>query len=480
MRSRNGRKGGAHNATTPHHSRFCSEQKAQSRMSPRDVLRVYDSNPEVLSGESLPAGPLPVEDGERVGVVMFNLGGPASLDEVELFLYQLFMDPAFLDLPVGRRLRRWLASAGARLRAGTLRRRFEMIGGESPLPSLAHEQADALERRLNAVYGAAVGAQFRTYPAMRYSAPFPEEAAARMEADDVDKVVLLPAFPQYSAATTGSALAYWAALRAAGERPSWPTTAVPEYAAHPKFIQSVSERIDEALQRFPEDVREQAVLVFSAQDTAWRSRADKTAPYCCQVSSTVQQVLRHREDARSAHTAFHPPNALGTRPGLSPSTPSVLEALAQQGCPAALVVPISILTDHVNTAYDLDISLRAEVEQQGIDHFEVTAALNTHPLLIDALGEAVVAQLHPPTDAEEPWAAWGGQQRHYPLRPYQDRPRLSLDSTAATHEDCDRTEGARGWTPEKALSNEGISPKRPATPPDDPSPSPDPRSRERS
>lgn len=449
-------------------------------MSPHDVLRVYDSNPAVLSGESLPAEPLPVEDGDHVGVVVFTLGGPASLDEVEPFLYQLFMDPAFLALPVGGRLRHWLASAGARLRVGTLRHRFEMIGGESPLPSLAHEQADALERHLNAVYGAAVGAQFRTYPAMRYSAPFPEEAAARMEADGVDKVVLLPSFPQYSMATTGSALAYWAALRAVGERPSWPTTAVPEYAAHPKFIQSVSERIDEALQRFPEDVQDRAVLVFSAQDTAWRSRADKTDPYCCQVYSTVQQVLRYRGDDRPAYTAFHPPNALGTRPGLSPATPSVLEALAQQGCPAALVVPISILTDHVNTAYDLDISLRAEVEQQGIDHFEVTAALNTHPLLIDALGEAVMAQLRPPTDAEEPWAAWGGQKRNYTLRPYQDRPRLSLDSTAAQHEGCDRAEGARRWIPEKASSNAGISSERPATPPENPSPNPGPRSRERS
>lgn len=448
-------------------------------MTPRDVLRVYDSEQRTHFGDSVSESPLRIEDGDCVGIVLFNLGGPESLDEVEPFLYNLLMDPSFLDLPVGGRLRHWLAKSIAYMRAPSLRESYELIGGGSPLTRLAKEQAEALQGHLSEQYGESAEVDFNVYPAMRYGNPFPEEAASRIVEDGVDKVVLLPSYPQYSIATTGSALTYWDALAEAGERPSWPSTVVREYAAHPKYVQAVSERIDEALQRFPREVRDEVVLVFSAHDAVGRQRSEREDLYCCHVHSTVQQIMRLRGRDRPFYTAFQ--TMIGPSTWLSSSTSDSLNALAGQGHRSALVVPITFVTDHVNTSYELDVELRAEVEAQGIDHFEVTAGLNTHPLFIEALGEATVAQLDLPVDVNQLRLGGDGRSRTYSLRPLDELPRHDLDGSTVGCPDCGRTTGARQWTVPAQSTEPGVPSERSASHPNEPSnPTPESRSREES
>ncbi|MFB6278842.1 MAG: ferrochelatase [Salinibacter sp.] len=426
-------------------------------MTPLDFLRLHDpswSSFEDVGSESS----LRIVEGDCVGVVVFNLGGPASLDDVEPFLYNLLMDPLLFDLPVEGRLRHWLAKSAAYVRAQTLRERYEMIGGGSPLTRLAREQAQSLQGHLASQYGQPTGVEFRTYSAMRYGHPFMEEAAAEMAADGVDKVVLLPAYPQFSTSTTGSALAYWTALGAADERASWPTTVVPEYAANPKYVQAVSERIDQALQRFPRTVRGEVVLVFSAHDTVFGARGKQGNPYCCHVHSTVEQVMRHRNRDRPFHTTFQ--SVMGPNSWLSPSTPDTIETLGERGRRSVLIVPISFVTDHVNTSYDLDISVRARAEAQGIDHFEVTASLNTHPLFIEALGEATAAQLDLPVDVNQLRFGGDGQSQGYPLRPYHQRPRHGLNGQSSSCPECGSGQEARRWT----LPNQSAEPDAPSDP----------------
>ncbi|MFB6272092.1 MAG: ferrochelatase [Salinibacter sp.] len=424
-------------------------------MTPRDVLRAYDPDWRSLDGASVSESPLRIEDGDCVGVVLFAFGGPASLDDVEPFLYRLLMDPAVLDLPMGERLRHWLAKSIAYMQADTLRESYELIGGGSPLTRLVHEQSETLQGHLNDEYGGPAGIDFRVYPAMRYGTPSGEEAASQMVEDGVDKVVLLSSYPQYSTVTTGSAFAYWQALAEAGERPSWPTTAVMEYAANPKYVQAVSERIDEALQRFPQDTQDEVVLVFSAYDTVLRSRGEREDPYCCLVHSTVEQVMRLRGRDRPFRTAFQ--SMIGPNAWLSPSTPDTLKTLAEQGHRSVLVVPISFVTDHISTSYDLDVEARVEAEGHGIDHFEVTAGLNTHPLLLEALGEATVAQLELPIDVNQVRVGGNGQSQTYPLRPLRRLPRHDLDAASFGCPDCGRATGARRWT----LSEQSAEPEAP-------------------
>jgi ferrochelatase len=385
-----------------------------------------------------------VHEDERVGVVLFSLGGPDTLDAVESFLYNLLMDPALLDLPVQGRLRHWAGKALASLRADSIRREYELIGGSSPLTRLTEEQADDLQVHLNDHFGDPSGVDFRTYVAMRYGHPSSEDAAAQMAADDVDRVVLVPLYPQYSTTTSGSSLAYWKALEEAGEIPSWPTTVVPEYAAHPKYVQAVSERIDEGLQRFPRSRRDDVPLLFTAPGTPlreWRRRQD---PYCCLVHATVERVMAHRGRDRPFQMAFQ--NKVGVRGGLTPTVSDTIETLAADGVESVLLVPLAFVTDHLLTSYGLDIEMREEAERVGILHYEVTPGLNTHPLFIEALTEVTVAQLGLPVDVNQLRIGGDGLAQDYPLRPIDELPRYRPGADTARCPICSDRHAARRWT----------------------------------
>ena len=335
--------------------------------------------------------PLGIVPGDVVGVVLMNLGGPRRRGDVEPFLYNRLMDPAEVDWSLPAFVRDRVCRVLARRRARPLADAYEQIGGVSPLARHTGEQASALERLLNRRFAAPTGATFRTYVAMRHWHPTSEEAAAQMAQDGVTKTVLLPLHPHYAGPTTGSSVAYWQALEAAGEIAACPTTFVREYAAHPKYVQALAERIDEGLQRFPRDARAGVQVVFCAQG-AHVARGSRD-PYCCLVHSTVQQVVDARADGRPVHVAFQRPLAPGRV--LGPTLDALVETLADDGHAHVLVVPVSFVSDRVETAYDIDVVARAHAHTQGVTHFEVTNGLNGHPLLIEALAECVAAQVRP-------------------------------------------------------------------------------------
>jgi len=381
-----------------------------------------------------------------------NLGGPTALDDVQPFLYNLLMDPALLPMPVGGGLRHAFCRGLAAFRADAVRQQYELIGGRSPLTRLTNEQAESLQRYLDEHFGAPTGIDFRTYVAMRYWHPFSEEAASQMVEDEVDQVVLLPLYPQYSQATTGSALAYWEALADSGDIPSWPTTTLFEYAANPKYVQALSERIDEGLQRFPRGHREDVEVLFNAHGPP-RRRHPEADPYCCLVHSTVQRVMQYREGDRPYHLGFQ--NKVGFREGLSPSTSTTLTRLAGEDVGAVLVVPLTFATDHFLTSYGLDIEMREQAEGAGIPHFEITSGLNTHPLFIEALAESIIAQLNLPVDVNQLRVGGDGLSQDYPLRSYEERTRSEALGDEGGCSVCENPTSARRWRPADDVPDSG-------------------------
>ena len=365
-------------------------------MTAREYLDGFSQDQRLAVGGYYTQEPLAVEPNDTVGVVLLNLGGPSDADDVAPFLYSRLMDPAALDLPLPSALRERVCRLYARRRARTVRKGFEQVGGCSPLNRHTSEQAHALEARLNDRFGTATGARFRTYVAMRHGEPSSATAQRQLAEDQVSKVVLLPLYPHYSKTTTGSSLLHWqAAEKTHGRSPS-ATALVYEYAAHPKYVQALSERIDEGLQRFPRVVRDRVQLVFSAQGTPLKELTRRNDPYCCLTHATVQQVMGFREghDAgRAFHVAFQ--GQIEPIKWLTPSTADTLEDLAESGETAVLIVPVSCVSERVETAFDLDIALRARSLALGIEHFEVTSGLNCHPLFIEALAECVAAQVAP-------------------------------------------------------------------------------------
>jgi ferrochelatase len=306
---------------------------------------------------------------------------------------------------------------------------YQKIGGGSPINRLTREQAESLERELNQSYGKAAGVKFRVYIAMRYWHPTTEEAAAQMQRDGVTKVVLLPLYPQYSKTTTGSSLVYWWMLEQNNEIQKWPTAYVYEYAAHPKFVQAISARIDEGLKRFSKEVRGEVQLVFSAHGTPLYEMKKRRDPYCCLIHSTVEQVMNFRQRDLPFHVAFQ--SKVGPAEWLTPSTPDKLKELAEAGHKTVLIVPVAFVTDHIETLFELNMLIRDQAQEFGIQHYEVTSGLNSHPLFIEALAEATVSQAQLPSNGQ--------------LRPIQELPaRLSAQAGQRPSADADPPSGQAG------------------------------------
>src|SRR6266478_1545495 len=220
----------------------------------------------------------------RVGVVLFQLGGPDSLAAVEPFLYNLFCDPDIIDFPFSRLGRRALARLISKTRAKKAAQHYAAIGG-SPIRRFTEQQARALEARLMRD-----GVDARCVVAMRYWHPFTAEAIAQLQDAELDQVVLLPLYPQYSSTTTGSSLNEW--------RRQWkgavPTSCVEAFYRNPQYIAAVVDRIDEALARFPHPPS--VPLVFSAHGVPV-SVIEKGDPYQRHIEETVGLVME-KEDGR--------------------------------------------------------------------------------------------------------------------------------------------------------------------------------------
>ena len=129
-------------------------------MTPRQFLKKYTYDSRLISGEYFSSDPLDIKEGDRIGVVLFNLGGPFNTADVVPFLYNLFMDPAIIDMPVRGIWRHWLSSLIAKMRGKNVAKDYEQIGGASPINPLTEEQAEHLEKHLNEVYGTKAGVTF--------------------------------------------------------------------------------------------------------------------------------------------------------------------------------------------------------------------------------------------------------------------------------------------------------------------------------
>ena len=319
---------------------------------------------------------------KRVGVVLFQLGGPDSLAAVEPFLYNLFSDPDIIDFPFSRLGRRALARLISKTRAKKAAQHYAAIGG-SPIRRFTEQQAAALEARLMRD-----GVDARCVVAMRYWHPFTAEAIAQLQdarADaEVEQVVLLPLYPQYSSTTTGSSLNEW--------RRRWrgavPTSCVAPFYRDPIYIAAVVERIDEALACFPHPAAVQ--LIFSAHSVPV-SVIEKGDPYQRQIEETVALVMEQGGWSNDHRLCYQ--SKVGASRWLEPSLHQTLRQAASEKRCEVCIVPISFVSDHVETLGEIDHHAREEARLLGIERFEMTRGLNDSPKFIQALAGLVLAAI---------------------------------------------------------------------------------------
>ena len=317
-----------------------------------------------------------LRNSKRVGVVLFQLGGPDSLMAVEPFLYNLFCDPDIIDFPFSRIGRRPLAKLISATRAKKATAHYAEIGGGSPIRRFTEQQAAALEAQL-----ARQGVDARCVVAMRYWHPFTAEAITELEQAEVEQVVLLPLYPQYSGTTTGSSLNEW--------QRRWngtaPTACVDPFYRHPLYIEAITDKINQALAGFPNP--ENVELVFSAHSVPV-SVIEKGDPYQQQIVETVALVMERGAWANPHCLCYQ--SKVGASRWLQPSLHTTLRTLATQKRLEVCVIPISFVSDHVETLAEIDHCARAEARSLGIERFAMTQGLNDSPKFIEALAECVV------------------------------------------------------------------------------------------
>jgi len=316
---------------------------------------------------------LNTDPNKTIAVVLLNMGGPEKLADVEPFLFNLFSDrliirlgPAFMQKTIARFI--------SKRRAPKSSQAYARIGGGSPLGRITVEQAQALEKEL------AANGSFKVAVAMRYWKPRAGKVLAALHNEGVRKIIGLPLYPHYSIATTGSSVADLAAA-ARSFSPAFSIEIIESWPQQQNYIKALAATIKKGADLFGS---ENFQIVYSAHSLPVKF-IQEGDPYVDHLELTIKAV--------EAVTGLQGRLCFQSRSGpvewLSPSPPEMLEELAKAGCKNVLMVPISFVSDHVETLYEVDMLYRDMAQDLGM-RLERSPSLNTDPEFIMALKELVL------------------------------------------------------------------------------------------
>jgi protoporphyrin/coproporphyrin ferrochelatase len=321
---------------------------------------------------------------KRVGIVLFQLGGPDSLDAVKPFLLNLFLDPDIIPLGPFGIFRTPLAKLISSRRSVPVAERYAMIGRRSPIGILTERQ----RTRLMAVLSPHIDPVVVT--AMRYWRPFTADAVeALQKAGKLDDLVLLPLYPHYSYATTLSSLKEWRKVygQPAGGPPEH---TVNDFHDHPLYIQALVQRIGSMLRLYADSSR--IHLVFSAHGLPM-SLVEKGDPYPKHIETTVRLVCESGAKQYPGWPKTHLlcyQSRVGPAKWLQPPFVETIHRLGQEGVKQMLVVPISFVTEHIETLHEINIDGRMDAKKAGVEKFLMMPAVGDSPQFIGALKDLVL------------------------------------------------------------------------------------------
>lgn len=321
---------------------------------------------------------------DRIGVLLLNLGGPDKLEDVRPFLFNLFADPEIIRLPFPwlQKPLAWLIST---LRAKKSQDNYLEIGGGSPLRRITEEQGNALQNQLQEM-----GKNAHIYIGMRYWHPFTEEAIAQIKQDKIRKLVILPLYPHFSISTSGSS------FRVLEEM--WKTdpalrlmdyTLIPSWYDYPGYVKAMASLIRKELEQCPNP--QNAHIFFSAHGVP-KSYVDEAGdPYQQEIEACTRAIMNELNCSNEHTLAYQ--SRVGPVEWLQPYTEDALNELGAKGIKEILVVPLSFVSEHIETLQEIDIEYREIAEEAGIENFYRVPALNTEPMFIEALANLVIDSL---------------------------------------------------------------------------------------
>ena len=308
-----------------------------------------------------------------IGIVFLNMGGPDSLATVRPFLYNLFSDREIIQLGP-RFLQPLIAWAISRRRAPKSRAAYAKIGGKSPLATITRTQAKAVEQLLNHKLQEKV----LCLAGMRYWNPRAPDVLHDMKDRGISKVLGLSLYPHYSRATSGSSIGEFE--RCAG-RLGLEAHVIDSFPDHPGYVAALADIVQEGLKKVKD--KDEFALVYSAHSLP-KSMVEEGDPYVDHLYRTIAAL--EELTGLKGHLCYQ--SRSGPVEWLEPGTDVLLNELAEKGFRSLLVLPISFVSDHVETLYEIDMLYSEMMAKKGVRLIR-TPSLNDRPLFINALSNLV-------------------------------------------------------------------------------------------
>jgi ferrochelatase len=311
----------------------------------------------------------------QTAVVLFNLGGPSSSDEIKPFLYSLFSDPAILTFP--QPFRSLLATLITRRRLKEAQHIYAHLGGKSPLLENTNAQAKALQTEL--------GTGYKVFVAMRHAAPRIEQTFREVQKYAPNEIILLPLYPQYSTTTTESAFKEW--KKVSTEQRSTSTQFIHSYPSQNGFIEAIKELTLPLYKKAKEKGDPRVLLTAHGLPEKTIKGGD---PYQGHVEETAQALTKALQIPGNETTLCYQ-SRVGPLKWIGPSTESEIIKASQENRPL-VIVPISFVSEHSETLVELDITYKKLALENGCPAYYRVPTVQTHPLFIKGLGDLVREQ----------------------------------------------------------------------------------------
>ncbi|XP_066925884.1 ferrochelatase, mitochondrial-like [Clytia hemisphaerica] len=318
----------------------------------------------------------------KTGILMLNMGGPSTLDEVGEFLSRLFHDKDLIPLPAQKQLAPFIAAR----RTPKIIEQYRKIGGGSPIRMWSELQGERMVEILDKI--SPETAPHKSYVGFRYANPLTEDALSQMERDGIERAIAFTQYPQYSCSTTGSSLnamyRYYNKLNVPSKI-DW--SVIDRWPTHPGLIQAFAQTITDELEKFPPEVKDDVVIIFSAHSLPM-SVVNRGDPYPQEVAATVQRVMEMLGFSHTYRLCWQ--SKVGPLPWLGPQTDDAIKGLAENGNKNLLLVPIAFTSDHIETLHELDLEYAEELaEEVGVENIRRSNAMNDNTIFIQAMADLV-------------------------------------------------------------------------------------------
>ena len=312
----------------------------------------------------------------KIAVVLFNLGGPDKLESVEPFLFNLFNDPAILNLPTF--IRYPLAKFISKKRTPIAKAIYEEMGGSSPILKLTQDQARTLEVYLNKNK---LGFNYKVFITMRCWHPRAHETVNLVKEFNPSEIVLLPLYPQYSAATSGSSILEWEEV-AKKNNLETKTSTICCYPQDINFIKAHSELIKNKINSL-----DNFKIVFSAHGLPEKN-IKSGDPYQWQVEQSVNDIISEINDDTIDYILSYQ-SRVGPLKWIGPSTDEVIIENSKKG-KNLVIVPIAFVSEHSETLVELDIEYEKLAKKNGCKNYIRIEALGINDHFIKGLSDIVI------------------------------------------------------------------------------------------